>query len=160
MRGFALGVMVVGALASGAPALAAPRAVRAARAPKVALIVVPPAYVSAPRRTTPPALALRPEVSAGEWETDSSREQLSPNDLASAATTVVGARAVAEAITNRATVGKLSERSLQDAPVLTNSSLDPPLREVAPPSTDLPPGMEFFRLGAQFGFTVNQSGQN
>lgn len=141
------------ALARGRDAgrTAAARKARVVRIPYVAPVRA--AYVSAPKRTAPPTLALRPDFSEGEWG-DAMREQLSPNDLAGASVTMNG-KASLDEVRVSATLSKMRERRLQDPAALSPSSLDQPLTEAAPQTVELPVGLDLSRLG----FTITQKGE-
>jgi hypothetical protein len=126
-----------------------PRKARAARPIAPALAT----YVPAPKRTTPPALALRPDFSEGEWGQMAMRGQLSPNDLAGASV-AMNSKAKFEAVQTGATLSKLRDRQLQDAPALATSSLDQPLSQAAPEHIEMPIGFDLSKLG----FTIRQTG--
>jgi hypothetical protein len=155
-----LGAILCGGLvaltfADGVAARPAPaaRKARVARAPVAAPTPILTAYVPAARRTTPPALALRPDFSEGEWGS-AMREQLSPKDLAGAAV-AMNSKSKLDEVRVMSTLSKMRERQLQDPQALMTSSLDQPLREAVPETVELPMGLDFSRLG----FTINQTGQ-
>ncbi len=111
---------------------------------------------SPPHRNRPPRLALRPEVSEGEWAAFEPHERLSPRDLASAATTVAPARHAAAVAVGEAAVAPLRERILPDPAPLAASSLDQPLSDAGALPIEVPSGLDLIRGG----FRIDQVQSN
>ena len=139
--------------ATGAQAKArSPRASAPAAAPPAP---ASPDYVAAPRRTQPPALALKPEFSDGEWSELAGADQLDPAALASSSAPVGvdGGRLATARIGS--TLAKISDRQLAGAPVPT-SRLDQPVSNVPTEPIAMPQGLNY----SPSGFTVNSAANN
>jgi hypothetical protein len=146
-------VLTASLAATGAQAKA--RSPRASAPPPAPAVSAPAAYVAAPRRTQPPALALRPEFSEGEWSELAGAEQLDPAALASSAAPVgVDGGRLATARVGSA-LAKISERQLAGAPVAT-SRLDQPIGSAPAEPVTMPQGLSF----SPSGFTVNSAANN
>jgi hypothetical protein len=147
-------VLTASLAATGAQAKArTPRA--SAPATTAPAVPAPAAYVAAPRRTQPPALALKPEFSEGEWSEFAGADQLDPAALASSSAPVGvdGGRLATARVGS--TLAKISERQLAGAPVAT-SRLDQPIGSAPAEPVPMPQGLSF----SPSGFTVNSAANN
>jgi hypothetical protein len=152
MRILTLGVLLCGGLLIADAAQAAGRTPRRAKAPVAKVLAAPAptarvAYVPAPRRTKPPVLAARPELSDGEWGEPASNDQLTSNDLAGATIVFADAEERLEAARQGESVKGLRERNLQNTPPLADTNIAQPLRDSAPTKLEIPSGLDLSTLG-------------